>query len=132
MVPRLTERRKKKNWIKSVIAKEKKICGEINVVFTDDDSLRNKNIKYLKRDYYTDIITFDYTEGSRINGDLFISIDRIIENAEKFNESVEKEILRVMVHGVLHLIGYSDSTRDEKSRMSEKENKYILEYNSKV
>ena len=84
------------------------------------------NKEYLQHDYFTDIITFDYVEGNTISGDLFISVDRVKENAQKFNSSALKELYRVVFHGVLHLVGYNDKTDDEKLVMREKENYYLL------
>jgi len=85
------------------------------------------NIEYLQHNYYTDIITFNYVEGNKISGDLFISIERVIENSKEFNTSWIKELYRVIFHGVLHLIGYNDKTADEKKVMREKEDLYLSE-----
>ena len=89
--------------------------GAINIVFTSDDYLLELNKKYLARDYLTDVIAFDYTENQVVAGDLFISVQRVKENAEKFSVTFKEELKRVMAHGVLHLVGYTDSNASEKS-----------------
>ena len=99
--------------------------GEINIVLTTDENLRKINKEYLKREYYTDIITFNYTEGQAISGDLFISCDRVRENAGKYGQDQRTELLRVIVHGVLHLIGYDDASQGDKRIMRLKENNYL-------
>jgi len=114
-----------KKYINSLINNELKECGEISVVFCSDNYLLEMNKQYLNHDYFTDIITFDYVEGDTISGDLFISFDRIKENAEQFNTELVKEIYRVVFHGVLHLVGYNDKTDEEQSLMTEKENFYL-------
>jgi len=92
---------------------------------TTDENLRKINIDYMGRDYYTDIITFDYSENQMISGDLFISLERVNENAREYGEDKNIELLRVMIHGVLHLIGYDDASVEDKQQMREKENKYM-------
>lgn len=114
-----------KSWITEIIVSEKKNVGELNYIFCDDAYLLQINIEYLQHDYYTDIITFDYTEGNKIQGDVFISVERVKENAENFKTSFEEELLRVMSHGILHLCGYGDKTEEETSTMREKENQKI-------
>ena len=114
-----------------LIKNELKLLGDISVVFCSDDYLLEMNKQYLDHDYYTDIITFDYVENKVISGDLFISIDRIVENAEKFNTTLLKELYRVVFHGVLHLIGYKDKTDGEVKLMREKENYYLGEVDFK-
>ncbi len=100
-------------------------CGKINIVLCSDNYLLHLNRKYLKREYLTDIITFKYGIDKIISGDLFISIDRIIENSEIFSASFQNELFRVIVHGILHLIGYNDSTPEEIALMRIKENYYL-------
>lgn len=114
-----------------LIKNELKVSGDISVVFCSDDYLLEMNKQYLDHDYYTDIITFDYVENNVISGDLFISIDRIAENAEKFNTTLLKELYRVVFHGVLHLVGYKDKTENEAKLMREKENYYLREVDFK-
>lgn len=111
-----------KIWIKSVIEKEKHFLGNLNYVFTSDESLLKMNIEYLKHNTYTDIITFNYNEGKKVSGDLFISVDRVKENAKKFDVQFEEELHRVMIHGVLHLCGYKDKTKTDSDLMRRKEN----------
>jgi len=117
-----------KSWLRSVVQAEGKIPGQINIVFISDKELRNMNIKFLKRDYLTDVISFDYNEGGKISGDIFISFDRVVNNADIFKVDINQELKRVMVHGLLHLLGYKDQSEKEKSRIREKENLYLLAY----
>ncbi len=116
-----------KKSIKNLINKELKLLGDLTVILCSDKYLLKINIEYLKHDYYTDIITFNYVDENIISGDLFISIERVKENSAEFNTSFIKELYRVMFHGVLHLIGYNDKTADEKKVMREKENLYLSE-----
>lgn len=111
-----------KAWIQFVIEKEKHVLGNLNYVFTSDDSLLKINIDYLKHNTYTDIITFNYNEGKKVNGDIFISVDRVKENANKFVVSFEEELHRVIIHGVLHLCGYKDKSKADSDLMRKKEN----------
>ena len=114
----------KKN-INYLINNELKEAGEISIIFCSDQYLLEINKQYLKHDYYTDIITFDYVEKNVISGDLFISTDRIKDNAMKYETKVIKELYRVVFHGVLHLVGYKDKNEDEQQLMTEKENFYL-------
>lgn len=113
------------DWLKKVIQAEAKKIGDVSIVFCSDEYLLNVNQEYLNHDYYTDIITFDYVEGSLINGDIFISIDRVAENATKYNVAFEKELYRIIVHGFLHLIGYKDKLKTDKQLMTQKEDFYL-------
>jgi len=97
----------------------------LNYIFCSDTYLHKINLEYLKHDTLTDIITFDYSEKKQISGDIFISIDRIKENAPKFNQSTDIELNRVLIHGVLHLLGYKDKTPKEKETMRAKEDFYL-------
>jgi probable rRNA maturation factor len=112
-------------WISNVILSEGFEVGEINYIFCDDIYLHKINQEFLKHDTYTDIISFDYTLGKEVGGDIFISIERVLENAEKFNEVFENELHRVMIHGVLHFMGYKDKTKKDKILMRTKENEKI-------
>lgn len=112
-------------WLKMVCESEVKRVGDIAIIFCSDNYILDINMRYLQHDYFTDIITFDYCEGSRISGDLFISIDSVRDNAEHFGTDFETELDRVMVHGVLHLIGYDDHTEDDIREMRSKEDYYI-------
>jgi len=119
------KRRSTTNWIKETIRLEEKSIGDISFIFCSDDYLLEVNKKYLTHDYYTDIITFDYVEDGIISGDIFISTDRVKENAKLFSTSVENELNRVLVHGVLHLLGYKDKIKKDKTLMTFKENYYL-------
>ena len=109
------------NWIGQVIRKECKKTGSINFIFCTDDFLLSINKQYLKHDFYTDIITFNYSEGKLINGEIYISIDRVRENAASLGFKFPVELSRIVIHGVLHLLGYSDNTPSQKKLMSKKE-----------
>ena len=121
----LSSLQKYERWINQIILSEKHRLGEINYVFCDDDFLLKINQDYLNHDTYTDIITFDYRVGRELFSDIYISTDRVKENAEKFGVSFENELKRVMAHGILHLCGYGDATDAEKRIMREKENEKI-------
>jgi probable rRNA maturation factor len=110
------------NWISKVCSIENHELGDISYIFCSDKYLLEMNRTHLDHDYYTDIITFDYTDNQIVSGDLFISIDRVRENASDYNVSFEHELHRVMIHGVLHLCGYKDKTDDEEKLMRSKEN----------
>jgi len=114
-----------KKWIKNAILQEKHSLGELNYVFCDDIYLLKINRDYLNHDTFTDIISFDYTIGKQINGDIYISIDRIKENAKLYKTTFYNELLRVMIHGVLHYCGYKDKTDADKKIMRSKEDYYL-------
>ncbi len=123
---KLQNPRKTISWIKDTILIEGKTLGELNFIFCSDNHLLSMNIEYLQHNTYTDIITFDNSEGEvLISGDIFISIDRVGENALKFQKSQDDELHRVIIHGVLHLIGYSDKTANKKNIMRRKEDAYL-------
>jgi probable rRNA maturation factor len=105
------------NWLKSCIAKYKKKAGSINYILCSDEYLRAINNQYLNHDYYTDIITFNNSVNDVLSADIYISIERVIDNAEKYKVSFINEFNRVMVHGILHLIGYNDGSDSEKQHM---------------
>ena len=114
------------SWINSVIELESHEASDINFIFCSDDYLLELNRKHLNHDYYTDVITFDNTEDTGgISGDVFISIDRVAENAEKLAFTLQDELDRVMVHGVLHLLGYGDKTEKEALEIRKKEDHYL-------
>jgi rRNA maturation RNase YbeY len=115
-----------RKWISAVIQSEGFKAGPINVIFCRDQYLHKINVEYLDHDTYTDIITFDYSTGSEISGDLFISLERIRENAKQFSIKSIDELHRVIIHGILHLCGFGDKTADEKEIMREKENIYLV------
>ena len=112
------------SWIKATIEKEQQQLGQLNFIFCSDNYLYVMNLKFLKHDTLTDIITFPYSD-SLIEGDIFISVDRVRENAITFAHSFEQELNRVMIHGVLHLLGFGDKTEKEKIQMTAKENEYL-------
>ncbi|WP_075343303.1 rRNA maturation RNase YbeY [Tenacibaculum agarivorans] len=118
----LSDEQKTSDWIKDCITKEEFELGEINYIFCDDDYLHKINVEFLQHDTLTDIISFDYSLGKLVNGDIFISVDRVKENAQEFNVPIEEELHRVIIHGVLHYMGYKDKTDDEKQMMRDKEN----------
>lgn len=121
----LKNKLKRKKWLKETIENEGFRLGNINYIFCSDEQLLDINIQYLNHDYYTDIITFDYKENHIISGDIFISTDRIKENAIINNEEFDDELNRVLVHGILHIIGYKDKMDEDIKLMREKENTYI-------
>ena len=119
---KLKKKIKLKQWIKLITEKEKHKLGNIAYIFCSDDELLEINIKHLNHNTLTDIITFDYTENNKISSDIFISVDRVLENAKKFNTAFENELYRVMIHGILHLCGYKDKTKTDAELMRKKEN----------
>lgn len=112
-------------WIKTTIISEEKIAGDISFIFCSDAYLLEVNKQYLDHDYFTDIITFDYVEGGIISGDIFISCDRVKENAVEFKTGFDNELSRIIIHGVLHLLGYKDKNKKDKLLMTEKEDFYL-------
>ncbi|OFX34768.1 MAG: rRNA maturation RNase YbeY [Bacteroidetes bacterium GWF2_42_66] len=124
---RIIDQKKRKNWINFAIEKEKFKCGDLSFIFCFDEYLLKINKEYLNHDYYTDIITFNYVEGNIISGDIFISIDRVRDNAQQYGVSFENELSRVIIHGVLHLIGFDDKDESSQSIMRMKEDEYLLE-----
>tara|TARA_B110000879_G_scaffold45318_1_gene63941 strand:- start:906 stop:1319 length:414 start_codon:yes stop_codon:yes gene_type:complete len=112
-------------WIEDVIKKEKKTVGDITYIFCDDDYLLERNKEFLDHNTLTDIITFNYCIDNNISSDIMISIDRVKENSTTFENSFNEELKRVMIHGILHLIGYNDKSDKEKELMREKENYYL-------
>jgi rRNA maturation RNase YbeY len=122
---RLPNPGKTKTWVKSVIKKEGASLEGINFIFCTDKYLQEINIEYLNHKTFTDIITFNYGDKKTIEGDVYISIERVKENALKFQVPFQHELHRVIIHGVLHLLGYNDKTKTEKARMREKEDAYL-------
>lgn len=116
-------------WVDYVIKNEDCFTGNLSYIFCSDEYLWNMNKQYLGHDYYTDIITFDYVEDKYVSGDMFVSYDRVVDNAQKFGVSRETELLRVMIHGVMHLVGYDDQTDEQEAEIHRKEDYYIDVYN---
>ncbi len=114
-----------KNWISTVITSNKRNVGNINYIFCSDDYLYRINVKYLQHYTFTDVISFDYSDKNRIMGDIFISIDRIKDNSEIVNTTFDSELHRVMIHGVLHMMGYKDKTKKELLIMRKMEDKCL-------
>jgi len=114
-----------RDWIIRVIQSESKEAGEINYIFCNDEELYKINTKHLNHQTLTDVISFDYTEKNKISGDIFISIERVKENASLFQVSFNEELCRVMIHGVLHYCGYKDKTKANQKEMRLKENEKI-------
>jgi probable rRNA maturation factor len=125
---RIKEIKRVKEFFNKVIKNEKVHCGDLNFIFTSDESLLEINQSFLSHNYFTDVITFNYCEKKKLNGEIYISIDSVRRNAKELKEKVNDEILRVMIHGVLHLIGYDDKTEVEKIKIREKENYWIEQF----
>lgn len=114
-----------KRWLLNAISREAKVAGEINYIFCSDAYLHQLNLAHLKHDTLTDIITFNYCVDNEVNADVFISIDRVRDNGRSYEVAFENELSRVMIHGVLHLVGYDDKTVSEKQTMRAKEDFYL-------
>lgn len=119
------KKRETSAWIKAVVATYGRKVGDIAYIFCSDERILEVNREYLQHDYYTDIITFDYDEGDTISGDLFISLDTVRTNAEQFGQPYERELNRVIIHGILHLCGIDDKGPGEREIMEEAENKAL-------
>lgn len=119
------ELKEAKKWVEEIVLSEKKDLGDIVFVFCDDQFLLEKNIKYLKHNTLTDVISFDYSAKNKIHGDILISIERVKENSKLYNQNFSTELNRVMAHGLLHLLGYKDKSKDEAKIMKSKENYYL-------
>jgi len=113
------------NWLSHVILSENKKEGDINYIFCDDEYLLNLNEQYLDHDTLTDIISFDYTVGNELHGDIFISIERVRENAQDFNVTFDEELKRVLAHGILHYCGFKDKSEEDEQLMRQKEDEKI-------
>ena len=122
---RLKGWRKIKKLIEKVISDEKKASGDLNFILTDDITLKKMNVKFLKHNYFTDVISFDYGVGKRMNGEIYISIDTVKRNALNYKVSYNSELVRVMLHGVLHLCGYKDKSFEEKNEMNRLEDSWL-------
>lgn len=121
-----------RNWVKNVAELHSKRLGPVSYIFCDDNKILEVNKQFLQHDYYTDIITFDYTEGDKISGDLFISLDTVRTNAEQFGQDYNTELHRVIIHGILHLCGINDKGPGEREIMEAEENKALALLNDKI
>lgn len=124
---KLTNESKIKNWISDIIVKEGFEVGEIIYVFCNDEFLHKLNIEYLNHDTLTDILSFDYKMGNQINGEIYISVERVLENAKDFNTKFETELHRVIIHGILHFCGYKDKSEEDQKLMRIKEDEALIE-----
>lgn len=111
--------------ISEIVKDAGKIPGEINVIITNDENLRKINVQFLEHDYYTDVITFNYNEKKFVNGEIYISADTVFSNSNEYKVSVNKEMSRVIIHGILHLLGYDDKSDDQRSRMRSLEDHWL-------
>lgn len=118
-------------WIEQVVLSEEKILGEVNYIFCDDDYLHKINVEYLDHDTLTDIISFDYSEGNLVQGDIFISIERVADNAADYDVPFNEELKRVMIHGILHYCGYKDKSVSDEKLMRSKEDEKIKMFHVK-
>ncbi len=126
---KIGEKQKLKNWIKEICVLNQKKVGEINYIFCSDEYLLNVNKEYLAHDFYTDIITFDQSDNfALIEGEIYISIDRIKENAAHLGVAFDEELRRVIIHGILHLVGYGDKTKEQSEIMRAMENESLIKY----
>lgn len=117
-----------KNCLKSILQEEKKKLGEINFIFTGNTEILEINKTFLKHEYFTDVITFSDNKRNNLSGDIYISLDQVRINAEKFNTTTVTELARVIIHGILHLIGYNDKAENEQKLMREKEDTYLCRF----
>jgi probable rRNA maturation factor len=124
----LENENKVRNWIKRILKQENKKAGNISYCFCTDEFLLKINRQFLEHDFYTDIITFDYSEKEKIEGEIFISIERVKENAVSFKQPFQKELMRTLIHGVFHLCGYKDKSISDKKRMRAKEEEALSSY----
>jgi probable rRNA maturation factor len=127
---KLEDEKSLENWIQKVILNHDCEEGELNYIFCDDIYLHKLNVEFLQHDTLTDIISFDNTIGKLINGDVFISVDRVADNAKDFKVSFREELVRVMIHGVLHYLGFKDKTEEDQKEMTLQENKALFILNN--
>jgi rRNA maturation RNase YbeY len=117
-----------KKFLEKVISEERKTTGDLKFIFTNDETELDINRKFLGHDYYTDIISFDYCDGNVVDGEIYISIDALKRNASKYNVSTYEEVVRVMIHGILHLCGYRDDDKQRKDNMFGRQEKLLTEF----
>ena len=118
-------------WLSNVILSESKKEGDINYIFCDDEYLHKINVEYLDHDTLTDIISFDYSIGNELHGDIFVSVERVADNAKDFNVSFDEELKRVLVHGILHYAGYKDKSEEDELKMRQKEEEKMAMFHVK-
>jgi len=121
----INNKRLLKSWIREIIKSYRFSIGAINIILVDDEEILNVNRTFLNHNYFTDVITFDYTDRRVISGDIYISIDSVLNNANHFKQSLNDELKRVIIHGILHLLGFNDSTEEEKIAMRKLENRAL-------
>lgn len=121
----LVKKLQHKRWIKLWIESREAVCGNLSFIFTSNTKIKQINLKYLNHNYFTDVITFDYTKDNIISGDIFISVDQVSINAMSYDTEKEEEIRRVMIHGVIHLLGYNDGNDQERETMRQMENEAL-------
>jgi probable rRNA maturation factor len=121
-----------KKFLEKVITDEKKSPGDLKFIFTNDETEIEINRKFLRHDFYTDIISFDYSSGNFINGEIYISVDTLRKNASKYNVSINEEVLRLMIHGVLHLCGYRDNSSQQKDIMFGRQEKILKKFTKEL
>jgi rRNA maturation RNase YbeY len=126
----LEDENRLENWIENIVSNNGFEIGEINYIFCDDDYLLKLNVEFLNHDTLTDVISFDNSLGKLISGDIFISVDRVQENAREYNVTVNEELQRVMIHGVLHYMGFKDKTSEDIKQMRSEENKALFLLNN--
>lgn len=119
------------DWLSQVILSESKKEGDINYIFCDDEYLHKINVEYLDHDTLTDIISFDYSVGNELHGDIFVSVERVADNAKDFEVSFDEELKRVLVHGILHYAGYKDKSEEDELKMRHKEEEKIAMFHVK-
>lgn len=125
---RIRNSRELKKYIEKVIREEKKVPGDLNFVLTGDDEIRRINLEFMGKNYATDVIAFNYNKGKTLNGEIYVSLETVFMNSKKYGVSVRKEVLRVIIHGILHLCGYNDKELMERRDMKDKEDRYLNEY----
>ena len=121
----LKQKIRHKQWIRTYVKFQKQLPGDLNFIFTSNEQLRLMNREYLNHNYFTDVISFDYTEENLVSGDIFISVEEVKKNADFYGADLDDELRRVMIHGVTHLLGYKDGSKEEKEIMRKKENEAL-------
>lgn len=125
---RIRKTKEIKRFLEKVITEEKKVPGDLLLILTSDQKMLEINSKFLKHNYYTDVISFDYSKEREINGEIYLSIDTIKKNSKRFKSGINEELLRVMIHGVLHLCGYNDDNKNEKNKMFARQEEKVSEF----